>query len=547
MRNLFRGDSSATGNSQQRQAADSMINMFGGSGSAPSPLSTSRSLAAGGGYGRQQQYQHQQPHQQQHQQQYHQHQHHSHQHQQQRPASPDPDYFVKKLLNDDGMHRTARDVVAATMTHGAASRSTPGEASAANTHRASIPLPTTKPKPKRKYTKKTLPKSKASSGSSLPTSTPAAAAAVNTTTTNVANSTENSKDKASGNSKEKADGTATNGDGSGDMPPIAEHFLAIVKFQMDIWGQNQPQLFQSICTLINTTFPFMAPLRFKTIHYIIGQIREKNPWLSQSLVLYYFPPSPATAPKTNENNMMTGTYPGEEKEAEEQKEVEGGPKTAASKDDSGNKTPQPQKKKRGRRRKNAPQGDDKVNDPKTPPATATSEPAVNPDTPKTQGQEGADKAAIRSPNLLLKEEPANDKLKSGELIPDGWIKRTFRRTAGNSAGTCDTYWISPVLHKKLRSLNEVSKFLFYLNETGNNDEATAWKNFRAATIGSKKKPPPEGGTAPPKKKSKSDKSSGGGGVAAAAAAAAAVVAAAYGGVGFANQQDGIDGSGEMII
>ena len=545
MRNLLRGDSSAAAGNHHYQAADSMINMFGttAGGSQPSPLSTSRALSGGGGYGRQAQYQQpQQTHQQQQQYHHHQQQQHSHhnhhqqqQHATQRPASPDPDYFVKKLLNDDGMYRTARDVVNATMTNPAASRASGDEdISVKRGSQAPNPLPAAKPKAKRTYKKKSLPKSKSAAKTSGVTAAAAAAPAAIAPAAASTNAAVNSPE-----SNKKDESSSKNGEGEGDkdgkMPPISDHFLELVKFQMDIWGKNQPQLFQSICTLINTTFPFMAPLRFKTIHYVIGQVREKNPWLSQSLVLYYFPPSPAAAPDNDNNNLVEGSYPGDEEKTQ----------TAdPPKDGTGGTNQQPQKRKRGRPRKDA--GDTNKDGSKTPPASKAKS-SMKADTPKTRAQAGADGTpANRTPNKLILQERATDKLKSGEIIPDGWLKRTFQRTSGNSAGTCDTYWISPVTQRKLRSLNEVSRFLLYLKESPTNDEKYAWKKLRESSR-LKKNVTAGGEGKQPTKKSAKGAASSGGGIAAAAAAAAAVVAAAYGGAGIPKQNDGVNSPGEMII
>lgn len=71
--------------------------------------------------------------------------------------------------------------------------------------------------------------------------------------------------------------------------------------------------------------------------------------------------------------------------------------------------------------------------------------------------------------------------------PEGWLKKTFRRMGGSSAGTQDSYWVSPIKNYNLRSMREVKDFIAALEENGG-DEMAAKKASKP----------------PPKKKQKVD-------------------------------------------
>lgn len=60
--------------------------------------------------------------------------------------------------------------------------------------------------------------------------------------------------------------------------------------------------------------------------------------------------------------------------------------------------------------------------------------------------------------------------------PDGWVKKTFQRQSGKTAGTKDSYWYSPVHRVKLRSITDVKKFLAALVQC-NGDELLARKQM----------------------------------------------------------------------
>jgi len=73
--------------------------------------------------------------------------------------------------------------------------------------------------------------------------------------------------------------------------------------------------------------------------------------------------------------------------------------------------------------------------------------------------------------------PPTEVLGDGTSWPEGWIKMTRKRLGGSSAGTFDSYWISPVEKVRLRSIPEVRKFLGALKAHGG-DEKEARKLFR---------------------------------------------------------------------
>jgi Methyl-CpG binding domain len=62
--------------------------------------------------------------------------------------------------------------------------------------------------------------------------------------------------------------------------------------------------------------------------------------------------------------------------------------------------------------------------------------------------------------------------------PDGWTKRVYRRANGKSKGRLDSYWYSPVMHYRLRSLPEVKAFMKIASEATGNDERKAWRVFK---------------------------------------------------------------------
>jgi len=69
----------------------------------------------------------------------------------------------------------------------------------------------------------------------------------------------------------------------------------------------------------------------------------------------------------------------------------------------------------------------------------------------------------------------NDSIEGG--WPDGWVKKTMKRMGGKSAGTFDSYWISPQKKYRLRSMKEVRSFLAAL-KTYDGDEQLAKKNYK---------------------------------------------------------------------
>ncbi|KAL3903108.1 MAG: hypothetical protein SGARI_005527, partial [Bacillariaceae sp.] len=84
---------------------------------------------------------------------------------------------------------------------------------------------------------------------------------------------------------------------------------------------------------------------------------------------------------------------------------------------------------------------------------------------------GAAAAAVGTSGATLEwEGRPQEELEGG--WPEGWVKRTFVRNSGNSAGTKDSYWFTPVENFKLRSITEVKAFLWAL-EKNNGDEKLA--------------------------------------------------------------------------
>ena len=92
---------------------------------------------------------------------------------------------------------------------------------------------------------------------------------------------------------------------------------------------------------------------------------------------------------------------------------------------------------------------------------------------------------------LIETGPAED-------IGEGWTYKTYQRRNGATEGQTDTYWFSPVLKKKFRSRQEISRFLelyrhargplvnptagkLINKQEGGRFEAIAWDQFRPST------------------------------------------------------------------
>jgi hypothetical protein len=64
-------------------------------------------------------------------------------------------------------------------------------------------------------------------------------------------------------------------------------------------------------------------------------------------------------------------------------------------------------------------------------------------------------------------------------LPTGWKMKTFRRMAGKSAGNTDSYWYSPQLMHRFRSMKGCKLFIEILNEPGiAGDESVAFNQFK---------------------------------------------------------------------
>ena len=101
--------------------------------------------------------------------------------------------------------------------------------------------------------------------------------------------------------------------------------------------------------------------------------------------------------------------------------------------------------------------------------------------PKKKSQPSA-KASRPSPAggagggpLPIWEGPPDEALEGG--WPDGWVKKVFQRKSGQSKGSTDRYWYTPIQKYKLRSMVEVKKFIRALEQYGG-DEMAAKKNFK---------------------------------------------------------------------
>lgn len=71
----------------------------------------------------------------------------------------------------------------------------------------------------------------------------------------------------------------------------------------------------------------------------------------------------------------------------------------------------------------------------------------------------------------------DDNLGEGFEWSKGWTKKMYERQTGKTKGRLDSYWFTPVLQKKLRSMLEVKGFMTALKAHGGDEEA-AWSSLK---------------------------------------------------------------------
>jgi hypothetical protein len=93
-------------------------------------------------------------------------------------------------------------------------------------------------------------------------------------------------------------------------------------------------------------------------------------------------------------------------------------------------------------------------------------------TPRTSPKLKPNNSPRTSPKLVPTKVPMND-------LPEGWTAKTFLRQGGNSAGSTDTYFYSPLNQIKFRSKKAVRIFSDILKDGGvNGDEKKAFELFK---------------------------------------------------------------------
>ena len=104
---------------------------------------------------------------------------------------------------------------------------------------------------------------------------------------------------------------------------------------------------------------------------------------------------------------------------------------------------------------------------------------------------GADGEAVGAASgpALEWEGPPPEALDGG--WPDGWVKRTYVRQGGTSAGTKDSYWFTPVENYKLRSITEVKAFLWALEKNGGDEKLARQASKRKPRKKAKVEPQPQ--------------------------------------------------------
>lgn len=93
----------------------------------------------------------------------------------------------------------------------------------------------------------------------------------------------------------------------------------------------------------------------------------------------------------------------------------------------------------------------------------------------TVPKKAAAAASSNLPNKVIWSGPPDDDLPGG--WPEGWTKTRVERKTGTIKGRGDPYWHTPIKKKKLRSMNEVKRFMAALKKT-KGDEEEAWKIFK---------------------------------------------------------------------
>ena len=81
---------------------------------------------------------------------------------------------------------------------------------------------------------------------------------------------------------------------------------------------------------------------------------------------------------------------------------------------------------------------------------------------------GATKKAKRGGEPPVWEGAPDEDLEGG--WPDGWVKKLYARKNGATKGTKDRYWFTPVEKYKLRSMNEVKRFMAALQKTDGDEK-----------------------------------------------------------------------------
>mmetsp|Transcript_41133 Transcript_41133/g.98514 ORF Transcript_41133/g.98514 Transcript_41133/m.98514 type:complete len:303 (+) Transcript_41133:112-1020(+) len=106
--------------------------------------------------------------------------------------------------------------------------------------------------------------------------------------------------------------------------------------------------------------------------------------------------------------------------------------------------------------------------------------------PKKKAKEGASTkpattsggaSATQVPAELCSEGVPTETLPDGFKWSEGWVRKVYKRMGGKTAGTKDSYWISPTTNLKLRSIPEVVRFMKALGVC-NGDETEARKRWK---------------------------------------------------------------------
>lgn len=109
---------------------------------------------------------------------------------------------------------------------------------------------------------------------------------------------------------------------------------------------------------------------------------------------------------------------------------------------------------------------------KQPAAKAASKVVKPRSTPTRRASTSASPKGGRKASPLVSEGAPDDVYPGTGDWPAGWKKRVFQRQSGATKGQFDSYWYTPILQVKLRSMAEIRRWLAAMEQTNGDEEAS---------------------------------------------------------------------------